>query len=186
MTITINRDYKNDLYTEGRLLINGLLQTYTVEDTASMLPEGEYIVRIVKQSARKQTISIFRPVRRATGWSIGMGHSFRCSKKHKRIVIGQPLKRGAIYKATPDFERITDRLMKCIDRNENITLVISESKCSHFAPIVHWLVPRNHGCPPTKRRVEVDADGVATIYDGEVLIDTILPAKEEDIKSNES
>ena len=57
MEITIYRKRKNDLYTEGVLHINGGRQTYTVEATDVMLPEGQYIVRIVKKSARKQYIA---------------------------------------------------------------------------------------------------------------------------------
>ena len=54
MEITIYRKRKNDLYTEGVLHINGGRQTYTVEATDVMLPEGEYIVREVCSQAVHQ------------------------------------------------------------------------------------------------------------------------------------
>lgn len=139
MEITIYRKRKNRLYTEGVLLINGGRQTYTVEATDVMLPHGDYIVRIVKKSARKQYISILQTNGIPTEWKVGICHSYIGSKRDKTIAIGTPLIPGAIYKATKDYERIVDRLMKCMDRNEPIQLTISETNCTTNQPISHWL-----------------------------------------------
>lgn len=140
MDIKIKRLRVNRLYTEGEMIINGMRATFTVEHTTSMLPVGTYTVRIVKRSARKQYIGIFKAEDgHYTGWKIGIGHSYLSSKSDNIICIGTPLIPGAIYKATPDYERITDRLMKCKLRNEPIELIISETNCIQNQPISHWL-----------------------------------------------
>ena len=155
MEIYINRQKINQLYTMGALSINGQHQTFTVEHTESMLPAGLYQVRIVKHSARKQSICIFS--------SEGNNHSplsvitichswIGCRDYRKRrhrppmspISIGTPLIPGAMYKGTADYERITDRLMKCMARKEPITLWISERGSIHNRPISHWLEPNTH------------------------------------------
>ena len=178
MEITIYRKRKNDLYTEGVLHINGGRQTYTVEATDVMLPEGEYIVRIVKKSARKQYISILKQNGYPTDWKIGIDHSFIGSKKNRIIAIGTQLIPGAIFKGAKHFERITDRLMKCMDREETITLCISEVNCLANQPISHWLEPANHGCPPSNRRVEPIDDRHYDIFDGDTFVKSIeLPEK---------
>ena len=56
MQITINRQNKNHLYTEGTLLINGKAITLTVEATQTMLSPGTYQVRLSKKKARRRRI----------------------------------------------------------------------------------------------------------------------------------
>lgn len=138
MNILIKRLRMNGLYTEGELLINDLRTTFTVECTNFMLPAGDYHLRIVKRSARKQSLNIFVNSK-DTGWKVGIGHSYRSSKAHRIICIGEPLIPGAIYKGTKEYERLIDRLTKCKDRKEEITLTISETRCIENRPIKHWL-----------------------------------------------
>ncbi len=140
MEIIIFRTHKNRLYTEGELTINDDRQTFTVEATECMLPAGEYILRIVKKSERKLSLSIFRTDGSPTGWRIGIGTSFVDSNKKHVIAIGSKLLPGTVYKSTPDYERLVDRLTKCNRRKERITLVISERFCKQNEPINHWLI----------------------------------------------
>lgn len=186
MEIIIYRRLKNALYTEGKLLINGGRQTYTVEPTDVMLPKGEYLIQIVKHSARKQTIDIFaigqaskgqmgKALIQPTGWHLGIAHSFIGSKQHKTIAIGTPLIPGVVYKASRIFERITDRLAKCMERNEPIHLIINDDSCRDHRLSSYWLEPKTHGCPSSDRRLEVDTEGVATIYEGNQYVKTIVP-----------
>ena len=174
----------------GALSINGQHQTFTVEHTESMLPAGLYQVRIVKHSARKQSICIFSsegnnhsPLSVITVCHSWIGcRDYR--KRHHRppmspISIGTPLIPGAMYKGTPDYERITDRLMKCEARGESIQLIISDDQCIPCKPIRYWTEPANHGCPPSNRRVERIDDRTYDIYDGDVFLKTvIIPEKE--------
>lgn len=171
MELSLTRTSTNCLYTLGSLRINGRHQTYTVEYTLSMLPAGQYTVRIVKYSARKQSICIFSSSGEGHEHSpltvITVCHSWiscrnyrqpRPSKSPKQspssrqsptktkspIGIGLPLIPGAMYKGTPHYGRITDRLMKCTARKESITLTISGRNCIHEQPVSHWLRPNTH------------------------------------------
>lgn len=139
MEVSIERQNTNYLYTEGRLFINGDLQTYTVESTEIMLPAGKYLLRLVAKNAHKRELAIFTPQGEPTCWRIGIEHSWIGSKKTKTIVIGQRFFPGALYKATPDYQRIIKRLEKCKSRNEAINLIITDTYCVTNKPLNHWI-----------------------------------------------
>lgn len=144
MTISIYRNSINCMYTLGTLLINGRILTSTVEATQLMLPPGFYSIRIVKHSARKQVIGIFGQDGTNTQWTVALGHSWIDSHKSRLIAIGTQLIPGVVYKATPIFERITDRLMKAHGRKEEINLIISEFEAVHNHPSIWWQKPALH------------------------------------------
>ena len=137
MQVTINRQEANRLYTEGTLLINGRITTHTVESTQEMLPAGHYILKIVKHSERKQSLYIFCGKER-TPWTIGIAPSWKVSRKKSIIAIGEPLIPGIVYQATPVYERLIDRLSKCMERKETIHLHITQEKCNPSHVIKHW------------------------------------------------
>ena len=148
MNVTLYRTLTNRLYTQGEIYINGKLQTCTVEATEDLLPAGTYSLSIVKKSARRQSLVVFRqkspqakPV--STGHSIAIGHSWICSLKEHIIVIGTELIPGSMFKSKMDYERIIDRISKCMARGESIELTISEERCEANQPIRHWLIPLN-------------------------------------------
>lgn len=143
MKVSIERQKTNRLYTEGRLVINDDPQTYTVESTEIMLPAGEYLLKLVTKNAHRRELEIFSVSGEPTCWRIGIEQSWIGSKKTKTIVIGQQLIPGALYKATPDYQRIIKRLEKCKARNEAINLTISDNCCKETTPISHWTVTRN-------------------------------------------
>lgn len=209
MLIEIKRHNTNVLYTEGRLYINDMRTTYTVEASECMLPAGIYRLKIVKKSARKQYIGVFETqvsngfnvpksfnpetsetseatetseTLQPTGWTLGIGQSWISSKKNHIIAIGQPFFPGAVYKATPVYERIVDRLMKCEARGESIRLVITDDNCTHGLPIRHWTEPSDHGCPPSNRRVERIDDRHYDIYDGDTFVKTVVLPEKKDTK----
>lgn len=149
MELKVKRQTSNHLYTEGRLLVNDLKTTHTVESTADMLPAGKYIIRLTKDKSRRRVIGIFKADDsinhkpssinlKYTGWSIGIGHSWIGSRKHQVIAIGDVLIPGAVFKASETYERLFDRIEKCEQRNEPITFVIDESQCIENNPIKHW------------------------------------------------
>ena len=175
MIIEIKRLRKNRLYTESELHINDRKTTYAVESSADMLPVGIYTLQIVKLSARKQKLCVFGDGFINLEWTIGIAHSWIGSKKNKVIAIGEPFYPGAVNKASAEFERLIDRITKCMERNEHIQFIISEDRCQPTEPIKYWLEDKMHGCPPSSRRVEVDEEGVAYVYDGDVLVKTIVP-----------
>ncbi len=149
MTITINRRTTNTLYTMGALCVNGIPVSYTLEATGSKLPVGTYIVRIIKKSERKQDICIIpktqglepSPISKFT-----IGHSWKSASKisvrehlhFSSVLIGNVLTPGVMYKSEKDIERLTDRLMKCILRNEAIDLVVTEANVVETTPTALW------------------------------------------------
>lgn len=149
MTITINRRTTNPLYTMGALCVNGIPVSYTLEATNSKLPIGAYIIRIIKKSARKQDICIISKtqdlVTSPISW-ITIGHSWKSAsrisvKEHlcfSSVLIGNVLTPGVMYKSEKDIERLTDRLMKCILRNEAIALVVTEANLIESTPTALW------------------------------------------------
>lgn len=147
MQITLYRKRTNALYTEGELEVNFDRQTYTVESTDCMLPAGRYILRIVKKSERKQSLVIFHPDGKSTGWRIGIAHSYIGSRKDRTIAIGTPLIPGAVYKAAKDYERLMDRFSKCTARGEQMDFIITDSFCKSCQPIRHWLT--DYSAKPT-------------------------------------
>lgn len=172
MQIILYRNRKNHLYTEGELHINDRKITYAVESTTNMLPEGIYSLQIVKQSARKQKLCVFGN-NVNLDWTIGVEYSWIGSKKNKVIAIGEPFFRGAVNKGSAEFDRIIDRIAKCMERKEHIQFVITEERCRLNEPIKYWQEDSRHGCPSSNRHVEVDENGIAYVFDGEVLIKTI-------------
>ena len=141
MEVFIERQTTNDLYTEGRLFINGDLQTYTTESSEIMLPAGNYRLQLITKNAHKRELVVFKDRYEPTGWRLGIAHSWIGSKKTKTIAIGQYFYPGARYKATPDYERIIKRLEKCKARKEVINLIIDGSHLVQNKPISHWTKP---------------------------------------------
>jgi len=137
MNIKITRISTNALYTEGTLVINGRPTTSTVEATEVMPPSGRYLLKIVKLSERKQKLFLFSGKQR-TRWTIGIIHSWVDSKKNTLIGIGQPLIPGVVYKATSVYNRLVDRLGKCMERKEPIHLVITDEHCQSGKACCHW------------------------------------------------
>lgn len=138
MEIIVYRKSRNELYAEGELWIGGRKQSCTVEATREMLPVGTYVVRIVKRSARRQSITVFEQNGKSTGWTFDVGLSWKSSRKNRCICIGQSLIPGILYKCSKDYERIVDRLEKCRNRGEKMVLTISEQRCVVNMPIRHW------------------------------------------------
>lgn len=173
MYISIYRKTTNSLYTEGKLLINGKLQSYTLEPTDIMLPEGEYQLLIKKQSPRKQTLSIMDTKGLPTSWKLGLAHSFLDAKKKMAIALGSPIIPGTLSNGSPVLERLTDRITKCLEREEPIVLSISNMLCIRNLPSSHWFTPVDHNCPPTTIHVEEAGEDTLHVYDGDQLIQIV-------------
>ena len=149
MTITINRRTTNTLYTMGTLNVNGIPASYTLEAIGSKLPVGTYIVKIIKKSERKQDICIIPKTQGLEPSPIShitIGHSWKSASKisakehlcFSTVLIGNVLTPGVMYKSDKDIERLTDRLMKSIQRNEAIDLVVTEANVVETTPTVLW------------------------------------------------
>lgn len=161
MQIELRRLKANHLYTEGQILINDLPTIpYAVEHTFTMLPIGQYHIRLTKDKKRRRVIGIFpvtphkggracaEPVERRGGLHyFEAGHTYLSAKYHGTIVIGELLIPGSVKKGREHYDRLFDRIEKCQQRNEPITLTITDDCCEESKPAVHWL--RASACHPT-------------------------------------
>lgn len=141
MQAKITRTRTNALYTEGNLTINGEDQTRTIESTVHMLPAGLYRLQLVTIHAHLRELIVH-------DWHTGRTLGIRISptatshigcQREKAIAIGEELIPGALYRATPVYERIVKRLEKCQKRGEPILLVIDDDRCRHSNPVRHWV-----------------------------------------------
>lgn len=151
MQIELRRLKANQLYTEGQILINDLVTIpYAVEHTFTMLPIGEYHIRLTKDKKRRRVIGIYPT--KVEGKSINhkpssinlrgyfeAGHSYHSAKKHGTIIIGELLIPGSVKKGREHYDRLFDRIEKCEQRDEPITLTITDDCCEESVPNTHWL-----------------------------------------------
>jgi len=186
MRIELFRTTSNHLYTQGNLLVNGGQFSNTVEHTLSMLPIGEYKVKLkpvlskvegkVTKSRRKMIIIPVAPLftnhstlntnhsTLNTLHSIAAGNSWKDSLAHRSIVIGEPLIPGCVIKSPMYADLLFERMEKS---KTPITLTIRDYDCRESYPDKYWLAPSDHGCPPSRQYVEVDTKGNTTIHYGD-------------------
>ena len=84
--------------------------------------------------------------------------------------MGEWLIPGSLKKGAEVYNRLFDRLEKAEARKEPIMLIIIDSNAEHRDPIPFWDEPPHHGCPPTKRRVELNEEDSVDIYEGDTHI----------------
>lgn len=173
MELKIRRTQSTRLYTDGILLINDMKATSTVEDTLSMLPTGTYAIKLRNGVKRRRVIAVILPkdgtFSPQTLYPLPYFEScgsWISSKKHRSICIGTPIIQGALKEGAEVYNRLFDRIEKAEERGEDITLQIEDNDCIQGEPVGYWTEPSDHGCPPSKRRLEVDSQGNATIYEG--------------------
>lgn len=146
MQIELRRLKANHLYTEGQVIINGHLYIpYTVEHTFTMLPAGEYQLRLTKDKKRRRVIGIYPESLNPQPSSLNLkgyfesGHSFLSAQNPGTVIIGVQLIPGAVKKGREHYDRLFDRIEKCEQRQETISLFITDGCCEESQPIAHWL-----------------------------------------------
>lgn len=174
MELKIRRTHTTRLYTLGVLVINDMKTTRTVEDTLSMLEAGTYRIRLSKGNSRRRVIAII-PDNKTSDYvqlahRFEAGGSYLTSRRNKSIGIGELLIPGSLMKGREVYDRLFDRLEKAEARNEPIVLFITDDNMTHSDPISYWDEPSTHGCPPTKRRIELNEDDSVDIYEGNTHI----------------
>lgn len=175
MELKLNRTTTTRLYTLGELFINGMKTTDTVEDTLSMLEAGTYKVCLSKGKSRRREIAIIPnpPHKGGVGggpYRFEPNGSHISSRKHHSICIGEWIIPGALKNGLEPYNRLFDRIEKAEARKEETTLIIIDSNVESHEPVSFWDQPSDHGCPPTKKRVELNDDDSVDIYDGNVHI----------------
>lgn len=191
MELKIRRTHSTRLYTEGILIINDMKTCSTVEHTLSMWPTGTYAIKLRNGVKRRRVISVTLPKDSTIPPQLlyPLPYFESCgtwisSKKHRSICIGTTIIPGALKEGSEPYNRLFDRIEKAEERGEAITLVIEDDDCTNGDPVGYWTEPSDHDCPPSKRRVEVDSQGNATIYEGNKKIKYI--SIEEQIQNRQT
>lgn len=147
MKLEIVRKKANHLYSEGQLLVNGRLYIpYTVEHTFSMLPVGTYTMRLVNhEEEHRRLIGICGKNKRPFAF-FETGNSFLELKNKKSVLVGECAMPGALKKGKTYYVRLFERMKKCQERQEEMTLTITDAKCESSEPLKHWLTNTQQPC----------------------------------------
>jgi hypothetical protein len=126
MQITVKRLHKTDTSTIGELLIDGLFQCYTLEDTErpvkikgeTAIPKGTYKVIINESNRFKRLLPLLIDVPNFEGVRIHSGNSNHDTEGC--ILVGQSRNKNYIGQSRKAF----DKLFKKMQAAKNITLTI--------------------------------------------------------------
>ena len=126
MQITVKRLHKTDTSTIGELLIDGLFQCYTLEDTErpvkikgeTAIPKGTYKVIINESNRFKRLLPLLIDVPNFEGVRIHSGNSNHDTEGC--ILVGQSRNKNYIGQSRKAF----DKLFKKMQAATNITLTI--------------------------------------------------------------
>lgn len=184
MTITYERLIITPLYIMGRININGESEHYdTLELTASQIPGTLMKVTLLKP--RKEQARILALVaddydyQQPDAGTFCIGHitkgiSYRSLKNKTGILIGQKDFPGSLTLSRKIYNRLFDRIEKCLNkpssRREVIQFVIRHTIPQHRDAHPYWLADPTHGCPPTTIHCESNSHGNVLVYDGDELI----------------
>lgn len=177
MTIENLRKQKNAEYTSGISKFNGEYVADILERTPSMIPTGIYKATLLKvKGQRHRQIAIVaddynpsdpNPFVFAT---IVSGNSYRSAQGQSDIVLGEQLFPGVVILSSRIYERIFDRIEKCVARGESIQLYITDHLMRETEIPRYWLEDPNHGCPETTLHCEANSHGDVHVFDGDQLI----------------
>ncbi len=126
MVITIKRLYKTDTSTIGELLINGVFECFTLEDTErkvkikgeTAIPKGTYKVIINESNRFKRLLPLLIDVPNFEGVRIHSGNSNHDTEGC--ILVGKTRNKNYIGQSRKAF----DKLFKKMQVEKNITLTI--------------------------------------------------------------
>lgn len=124
MNIIINRfnQFKESL--DGYLVIGEQRVCDTAENIATALPVGTYEVQIFRDPELHRKLPFV--ITSTDSYSIRPGHGvFGTPKTH--ILVGERIVAGCMMHSNEIFARLIDRLDKCKQRKEPITLTIVEN-----------------------------------------------------------
>ena len=144
MKIEIRRWGDNDLYTEGRLLVNGRIAIpYTVEYHDNKVQTGIYDAYLKRKG--EKYILCFKD-EEGSERKIIAGHSFKSAWRELAIVVGDRLIPGAVYKGRHHLARLINRIAKAAKAGKKITLTFNEDDMQPTSIIRHWSVALNSAC----------------------------------------
>ena len=140
MQIVIRRLKANHLYTEGVLMVNDQKTIpYSLEHTFTMLPIGEYKVRLIYDKKRHRVIGILPKTGTKPLGLLQIGTSYLSINPATSILVGEQLIPGSTQKGKEHYNRLYDRIEKCEARKEPISLIITDAHCQESKVCSHWL-----------------------------------------------
>lgn len=153
MKIELIRKQTNALFTTSELRIKGKKYIpYCVEHTLAMLPAGEYVLNIVtnrKKHERKLVITITetsnsgQAMQRTVG-QLTRGNSYKSTLYKPYIVVGEHLIDGIVKLSQKLYNRLLDRIEKCVQRQEKVVLCISDAHISRGRVPDFWINEPTH------------------------------------------
>ena len=144
MKIEIRRWGDNDLYTEGRLLVNGRIAIpYTVEYHDNKVQTGIYDAYLKRKG--EKYILCFKD-EEGSERKIIAGHSFKSAWRELAIVAGDLLIPGAVYKGRNHLARLINRISKAVKAGKKIRITFNEDEMQPTSIIRHWSVALNSAC----------------------------------------
>lgn len=179
MTIENLRKQKNDEYTYGISKFNGEYVADILEHTPTMIPPGIYKATLLNiKGLRHRQIAVVaddynpsdpNPFVFAT---IISGNSYRSAQGKSDIVLGKQQFPGTVILSSKIYERIFERIEKCVARGERIMLYVTDHMMRETEVPKYWLEEPKHGCPETTIHCEANSHGDVLVYDGDKLINT--------------
>lgn len=153
MKINLIRKQTNALFTTSELRIKGRRYIpYCVEHTKAMLPVGEYTITVKTDDylhnrtlviTMTETIKNGSKVQRAVG-ELTHGNSYKSVLYKPHIVVGEQLIDGIVRLSKKLFNKLLDRIEKCMQRQEEIVLSITDDFISISQVPNFWINESTH------------------------------------------
>ena len=181
MKIIKERTETNRAFTAGPLSVNGeTVAHYTLEHTTSMIPAGTYQLTLVHEVGKRhrQLAIVAEDYEPSLPYTIVIatlisGNSYRNVINKSDILLGEKIISGAVIHSRDIYNRLFERIEKCIARGERITLHITNKDMSENDVPKFWLATSDHGCKPTTIHCETNSQGDVLVFDDDKLIKTL-------------
>lgn len=177
MTIRILYQLTNPEYTSGISKFNGEYVADILASTPDKLPTGIYKATLLNiDGQRRRQIAVVADDYNPSDTNpfvfaaITSGNSYRTAQGKSDIILGKQFFPGMVNLSTKIYERIFERIEKCVARGESIQIYVTDHMMKNTEVPRYWQEPCNHGCPETNIHVEYTEHGNVAVYDGEELI----------------
>ena len=139
MIITLLRVTEGDIFTEGKMYINGRFECYTVEDTdrhleeevngkiygKTAIPRGSYPITITYSNAFHRSLILVQDVPLFTGIRIHSGNSSEDTEGC--IIVGSVNNRDDdnwVGKSKVAYQKLHEKVYEALENNEQVTLEV--------------------------------------------------------------
>lgn len=135
MKILVERDVFDGNYTTGELLIDGMFECYTLEDTdrrledggvkiygQTAIPRGTYPVTLTYSQRFKKIMPLLWRVPGFEGVRIHAGNV--PADTHGCVLVGTTRRAGAIENSRVAYAAVLNKIERAIDRGETVSLEV--------------------------------------------------------------